>query len=87
MIAELEALVNNSGLSPDSADNLLRSGSEHSGLWAQMIEDHFPAGSHGSASLRFYLLPDCAITSLLGLEPGSPSRQPTHGLAAVLKRQ
>ena len=86
MIAELEALVNNSGLSPDSADNLLRSGSEHSGLWAQMIEDHFPAGSHGSASLRFYLLPNCTTSTLLRLEPGRPDKQPAHGLVAVLKR-
>jgi hypothetical protein len=86
MIAELESLLNNSGLSSDSADNLLRSGSEHSDLWAEMIEDHFPAGSHGSASLLFYLLPDCTISSLLGLEPGALSSQSPHGLAAVLKR-
>ena len=86
IIAELEELISNPGLSSDSADTLLRSGSQHSSLWAEVIEDHFPAGSHGSATLLFYLLPNCTIDSLLGLEPGALSRQPPHGLVAVLKR-
>ncbi len=86
IIAEFEMLVNKGGLSPDSAENLLPSGSEHSSLWGEMVEEHFPAGSHGSASLRFYLLPNCTISTLLRLEPGRPDRQPAHGLVAVLKR-
>lgn len=86
IIAELEALINNAGLSSDSAENLLPSGSKHATLWAETVEDHFPAGSHGSATLRFYLLPDCTIATLLGLEPGTPGSQPAHGLIAVLQR-
>ncbi|MBT8328727.1 MAG: hypothetical protein KJN87_03400 [Desulfofustis sp.] len=86
IIAELEALISSAGLSSDSADNLLPSGSEHSSLWAEMIEDHFPSGSHGSATLLFYLLPNCAIATLLGLEHDKLKDQHPHGLVAVLKR-
>ena len=86
IFAEFEALINNIGLSSDSAENLLPSGSNHSSLWAEIVEDHFPTGSHGSATLRFYLLPNCPISTLLALEPGSPGRQPAHGLLAVLHR-
>jgi hypothetical protein len=86
IVAELEELINNSEVASESADNLLSKGSEHSSLWAEIVEDHFPAGSHGSATLRFYPLPNCTIGSLLGLEAGAFNRQPSHGLAAVLKR-
>ena len=86
IISELEALINPIGLSSDSADNLLPSGSNHTSLWAEIIQGHFPAGSHGSATLRFYLLPNYPITTLLALEPGSSGRQPAHGLVAVLQR-
>jgi hypothetical protein len=86
IIAALDALSSNAVLSSNSADNLLPSGSEHATLWAEIIEDHFPAGSHGSATLRFYLLPNCTIAEMLGLENGKLKGQPPHGLVAVLKR-
>ena len=86
IVAELEALIDKAGLSSDSVQNLLPSGSEHASLWAEIIEDHFPAGSHGSATLRFYLLPDFPVVTLLGLESGTSDSQPAHGLVAVLQR-
>ena len=86
VIAELEALINTAGLSSDSAENLLPSGSEHSSRWAEIVEDHFPAGSHGSATLRFYLLPNCPVAELLRLEAGTAASLTAHGLVAVLQR-
>ena len=86
VIVELDKLVSTPVLSTDSADNLLPSGGENSRAWAELIEDHFPAGSHGSAALLFYLLPRCDIAALLELDSTLLSRRPVHGLLAVMKR-
>ncbi len=85
IISDLDSLTNAPALSSESADNLLPSGGENSRAWAETIEDHFPAGSHGSTALLFYLLPNCDIASLLRLDSTGRSRDPVHGLVAVLK--
>ena len=84
--ADLDSLISNASLSSDSADNLLPSGGDYPAQWAELIEEHFPAGSHGKASVLFYLLPDCDIRSLLGLTPSAGRPLPAHGLLAVVKR-
>ena len=86
IITDLEALINSAALSSDSADNLLPSGGNYPAQWGELIEDHFPAGSHGRSALVFYLLPHSNIASLLGCVPGTGRPQPVHGLLAVLKR-
>ena len=86
IIAELDTLINKAHWSADSAEDLLPSGGYHPNNWSELIEDHFPAGSHGTAALLFYLLPGCNIASLLGLFTAADSRRSVHGLVAVLKR-
>lgn len=83
---DLNSIVNVRSLSADSADNLLPSSGDYIGQWGELINDHFPAGSHGRSSLLFYLLPDCPIAALLALEQAAGSSQPAHGLFAVHKR-
>ena len=86
IISDLDSLINAPALSSDSADNLLPSGGNYPAQWAELVEDHFPVGSHGRSALTFYLLPNCDIASLLGFEP-TTGRSPTvHGLLAVFKR-
>ncbi|MGI9536255.1 MAG: hypothetical protein ACR2PB_04235 [Desulfocapsaceae bacterium] len=86
IITDLDTLINSAALSSDSADNLLPSGGNYPAQWSEMIEYHFPAGSHGRSSLIFYLLPNCDIASLLGFAPDTDRPRPVHGLLAVLKR-
>ncbi|SHH78926.1 hypothetical protein [Desulfofustis glycolicus] len=54
--------------------------------WSALLDQHFPASSHGRSSLTFYLLPGHSIPSLLSLAGASPDeeRHPHHGLLAVL---
>ncbi len=86
IISDLDSLINAPALSSDSADNLLPSGGNYPAQWAELVEDHFPAGSHGRSALIFYLLPNCDIASLLGIVPTTGRPLPVHGLLAVFKR-
>lgn len=85
---DLDAIVKVSHLSSEQADNLLPSSEAYLGQWDELVDDHFPAGSHGRSSLLFYLLPNCPIAELLSLsQAAGASSSPAHGLFAVLKRQ
>ncbi len=83
---DLESLVNKDRLSLDSAENLLPTGPDYISRWNDLVEDHFPAGSHAVSSLLFYLLPNCPIADLLGLTTSTAAPRSAHGLFAVLKR-
>ncbi|MEE4314815.1 MAG: hypothetical protein V2J11_09940, partial [Desulfofustis sp.] len=53
--------------------------------WSALLDQHFPASSHGRSSLTFYLLPGHSIPTLLSLTDASPDEsRPRHGLLAVL---
>ncbi len=69
-----------------SVDDLLPAASGDVSRWNELVEDHFPAGSHGRGSLYFYLLPDCPITKLLDLSAPATAKQSSHGLLAVFRR-
>ncbi len=84
--ADLDALVNKKHLAEDSSKNLLPVGPDSLGRWNDLVENHFPASSHGKSSLLFYLLPNCPLADLLGLESTAAAARPVHGLFAVLKR-
>jgi hypothetical protein len=74
-----------SDLSFDSADDLLPDDTQSLTHWNELLDYHFPAGSHGRASLVFYLLPFCNIADMLHLESAHTTRA-EHALLGVLKR-
>ena len=85
---DLDSIVKVSHLSSEQEANLLPSSGGYLGQWDELVEDHFPAGSHGRSSLLFYLLPNCPIAELLSLDQAASSNSsPVHGLFAVLKRR
>ncbi len=83
---DLNRLIGSDSLSGDSTDNLLPTSHKYLDQWSELIEEHFPAGSHGRSSLVFYLLPHCNIAKLLQLDTSGTSRQDPHGLYGVIKR-
>jgi len=85
LCADLDALINRNSAPSDSADMLLPTRKEYLQRFNELIEKHFPAGSHGRGSLLFYLLPNAPITSLLNLQTGSAAPASVHGLLGVLK--
>ncbi len=72
--------------SPASVDDLLPASSDDISRWNHLVENHFPAGSHGLGSLYFYLLPDCSISNLLDLSSPTAAAQPSHSLLGVVRR-
>jgi len=53
--------------------------------WSSLLDQHFPASSHGRSSLTLYLLPGRTVPELLSLATASPDEHsPRHGLLAVL---
>ncbi len=83
--SDLETLLSKEFASSDSADTLLPTGPDYLSSWNAMVDDHFPPGSHGSASLLFYLLPNSPVIELLNLRAESTAPHPVHGLFAALK--
>lgn len=84
----LEALAGigaDSDLTFDSANDLLPVDSEQLTTWNELLDAHFPSGSHGRASLVFYLLPQCEVAEMFDLT-STADTQPKHSLIAVLKR-
>jgi hypothetical protein len=67
-------------------DDLLPASSDDISRWNHLVENHFPAGSHGHSSLYFYLLPDCSISNLLDLSSPTAAVQPSHSLLGVIRR-
>lgn len=85
MFDELGRIAATSDLSFDSADDLLPGNSEQLSRWDELLNAHFPAGSHGRASIVFYLLPQCNIAEMLDLETTEASKT-KHALLGVFKR-
>jgi hypothetical protein len=83
--SDLDALITRDFPSSDSADMLLPTGPDYLSSWNELVDNHFPQGSHGAASLLFYLLPNGPVAELLNLQPDSAAPSPAHGLFAVLK--
>lgn len=66
-------------------EDLLPTASDSIDRWTTMLDQHFPASSHGRSSLTFYLLPGRPVPDVLSLTSAPPDGQtPRHGLLAVL---
>jgi len=85
MCRELDSMKTKDLASADSAEMLLPAGPDFLGRWNELVEDHFPSSSHGSASLLFYLLPRAPITDLLNLQADAATPPAVNGVFAALK--
>jgi hypothetical protein len=66
-------------------EDLLPSANNSTDRWSTLLDQHFPASSHGRSSLTFYLLPGRTVPELLSLGSASADKgRPLHGLLAVL---
>jgi len=70
---------------PGSADTLLPGSTDWSEAWRLILDDHFPASSHGRSEVTIYILADSPIAELLSLKESSTTVL-KHGLLGVLKR-
>lgn len=85
LLAELHVAGNAPGAGSGKTEDLLPGHHDSLGRWNELLDKHFPAGSHGRASLVFYLLPACTIPAMLNLE-SEDADQTRHALLGVLKR-
>jgi len=84
---DLDDAANRDVHAPATADELLPSGSGYLSAWQALLDDHFPASSHGRIALVFYLLPNQPVARLLGLDQSDSALPATrHGLMGVLQR-
>ncbi len=72
--------------SPTSTDDLLPGSHDYVSTWNDQVAKHFPASSHGKASLVFYLLPGFPIKNLLFPDGNKNQTTTTHGLFSVMRR-
>ncbi|MCG6930588.1 MAG: hypothetical protein LJE64_08540 [Desulfofustis sp.] len=85
LFEELGQTLTRDDPSGDAVNNLLPGSSNLLVTWEELLDGHFPAGSHGRASLVFYLLRRCRLADLLNLE-ASGSDHHQHALLGVFKR-
>ncbi len=81
--SDLQRVRNDDYHEPIDAALLLPSAGPWIDEWQTLVDKHFPAGSHGRTGLRFYVLRDTSVETVLGLHAAThhPAR---HGLLAVL---
>ncbi|MBE0582395.1 MAG: hypothetical protein IH612_01390, partial [Desulfofustis sp.] len=66
-------------------EDLLPSATISTDRWSTLLDQHFPATSHGRSSLTFYLLPGRTVPELLSLGTASAEEgRQRHGLLAVM---
>lgn len=69
---------------PTAADALLPGNGDYVAKWNNLVEEHFPASSHNTGAVTFYLLPEHRVAELLSLK--TEDQEPlTNGLLAVLQ--
>ena len=67
------------------AGDLLPDDNRLSEAWEAVVDQHFPASTHGRSAMVFYLLPEHGVPSLLRIEPTADAdHERRHGLLAVL---
>jgi len=83
---ELEHLAQSTDYDPGATELLLPGSTDWSESWNLLIEDHFPASSHGRSKVTIYILPDNQVPDLFSLKPTKSAVSAfKHGLLGVLK--
>jgi hypothetical protein len=85
IIQDLAELRDKEIVIPAPVESLLPGQNDYVEHWNNLVDEHFPALSHSSAFLTFYILPDCSITKLLGLtNDKNDDHHARNGLMAIL---
>ncbi len=85
IVSDFAEICQTSVTSPAPAASLLPGKGDYVEQWDRLVAEHFPASSHGTSSVTFYLLPECSIARLLALAADAESAvEKKHGLLAVL---
>jgi len=85
IIQDLEELRHKEISIPTPVESLLPGQNDYVEQWDNLVDEHFPALSHSTAFLTFYLLPGCSITGLLGMTRGKgDDDHARNGLVAII---
>ncbi len=86
LVADFARMVTTVPYLGDCQKSLLPYKTDWADLWAEMLDEYFPASHDGRIGITFYLLPNRPIARLLALpeSPDGTQDQTAHGLLAVL---
>ena len=80
---ELDSLARLEGYDPSDDRTLLPGTRDWGEEWQAVLDNHFPASSHGRAHVTIYILPDSPIENLLSFQNNQTPYK--HGLLAIAR--